>query len=139
MPKRRMTAARILQIQAWQKAGAKGGPRKTPATISSALFMGRKVIPTGKNTLLYHRTTPHSAASIIKSRKWISGGTAWNNGRGRSWFTLQGPSTRSGYYGKAVVSVKVPHKMVRIEHPYSSAFVTVANKDLKGLPVKRLM
>lgn len=138
MPKRRMTAARILQIATWQKAGA-NSPRRTPAAVSSALFMGRKVIPTGKKTLLYHRTNPFNADKIVKTRRWISGGTAWNNGHGRSWFTMLGPSTRSGYYGKAVVSVKVPRKMVRIEHPYSSAFATVANKDLKGLPVKRLM
>jgi hypothetical protein len=148
MPKRKMTAARILQINQWQIAGSKARrsvysgntPRITPRATDMALWQGKKIIPTGKNTLLYHRTNSHSAAEIMKSRKWISGARFLSGRRGYSWFSKGGPTGASGYYGSALLTVKVPRKAV-FHLGYNNQdgvdFVQVKNSVLKGRPVTR--
>ena len=138
MPKRRMTAARLLQIATWQKAGVSA--RKKPRVIDNALWQGKKIIPTGKNTLLYHRTTEFSADKIGKTKRWVSGSTSFSGVRGKSWFSRGGPVTNHGFYGNALVTVKVPRKMVeKVVQTDGVDFVLVKNSALKGIKVKRIL
>lgn len=139
MPKRRMTAARKLQIMQWQVAGRRSRARRS---IDNYIWAtGRKPHPTGKKTLLYHRTDNVSAKAIIKTRKWKSGRVRFGGLPGRSWFSTKKPVSESYYYGGATLSVKVPRKAVRSENyrqPGGAEFVSVSNKDLYGVPVKRV-
>lgn len=152
MPKRRMTAARILQIKKFQLAGSKANsrirpwsaaelkaPRKLPRSIDTAKYLGHTAIPTGKNTLLYHRTDDWSASKIVKTRKWVSGTTSFSGIRGRSWFSRGGPVGRTAFYGPALLTVKVPRRQVRFQPPQIGGldYVSVANKDLAGRKVTR--
>ena len=58
MPKRRMTIARMLQINKWQIAGS-----KSRANIPRWAY-------TGKNIRVHHWTSEKNAASILKSQKF---------------------------------------------------------------------
>jgi len=158
MPKRRMTPARKAAIAKWQKAGAnsrKGNvkpwsaselaaPRKQPTIVANSLWAHgnpKRLIPTGKNTLLYHRTRSSSADSIVKSRKWISGAREFSGRRGYSWFSKGGPTGASGFYGSALVTVSVPRKLVQsvgYNRQDGIEFVQVKNSVLKGRKVRRI-
>ena len=138
MPKRRMTAARILQIAAWQSAELI--PRvKLLLLLVLRYLRGARLFQQVRKLYYFIVLILLTPIKLLKLEDGLVAAQHGIMGVDAHGFTMQGPSPRVGYYGKAVVSVKVPRKMVRIEHPYSSAFATVANKDLKGLPVKRLM
>lgn len=158
MPKRRMTPARKAAIAKWQRAGVNARkskanpnvkrwsaselatPRKLPKVIDDANWYGRPVVPTGKNTFLYHRTNSNAAQQIMQTKKWISGSTTRGGLRGRSWFSHGGTVEQTGYYGSAILAVSVPRKLVRKEL-YSGkgvTFVSVANKNLRGRQVRRI-
>jgi hypothetical protein len=101
----------------------------------------KRLIPTGKNTLLYHRTRSSSADSIVKSRKWISGAREFSGRRGYSWFSKGGPTGASGFYGSALVTVSVPRKLVQsvgYNRQDGIEFVQVKNSVLKGRKVRRI-
>lgn len=162
MPKRRMTPARKAAIAKWQRAGVNArkkkaksnvkrwsakelaAKRKDPRVIDTYKYLkgpDAKIIPTGKNTLLYHRTRSTSADSIVKSRKWISGAREFSGRRGYSWFSKGGPTEASGFYGSGLVTVSVPRKHVQsvgYNRQDGIEFVQVKNSVLKGRKVRRL-
>lgn len=139
MPKRRITAKQKLASKRNLIAARAARHRVVGNHIWKT---GLKPYPTGKKTYLYHRTTPDRADVIVKSKKWISGTTAHGGLRGRSWFSTGSPvKPASAYSANAIVGVAVPRQAVRRElyDAESRYFVSVANKDLRGRKVKRLV
>ena len=128
------------RIQKWT-AAEKAEPRRVPRAIDTAKWLGQKVIPTGKETLLYHRTRSSSAEAIVKDRKWISCAREFSGRRGYSWFSKGGPTQSSGFYGGALLTVKVPRRAVQdvgYNNQDGVAFVQVKNSVLKGRKVRRV-
>lgn len=152
MPKRRMRTAKQIaaskrNLEKARKAKSRKAtqePRKKPKVIDRFQYLNgpdAKIIPTGKNTLLYHRTRSTSADAIVKSRKWISGAREFSGRRGYSWFSMGGPTGASGFYGNALLTVSVPRKAVQkvgYNRQDGVEFVQVKNSVLKGRKVRRV-
>lgn len=143
MPKRKMTPARKAAIAKWQRAGALSRKGKRASLLKSPILdmvrpglKSKMLIPTGKKTLLWHRTTPEAAEKIVREQNW--GHNRFAKEKGISWFT-QGKKPPE-FYGKALVSVKVPHKKVTHEAftKIGQRYVNVRNKDLEGRKARRI-
>lgn len=131
MPRRRVTTK--------QKAASRRN-----LAIARAKREGRK--PTGKSTLLFHRTSPANADSIAK-HGFDPGravkGSVTRSKADRSVFFSDKRSGESSRYGKALVSVKVPRKLVKRDPNYDTykgeTFHHVRVSDLAGRKIKRHM
>lgn len=143
MPKRKMTPARKAAIAKWQRAGSLSRKGKKASLLKSPILdmvrpeiRSQMLIPTGKRTLLWHRTTPNAADSLVREQNW--GHSKFAKAKGVSWFT-QGKKP-SEFYGKALVSVKVPRKMLKVDESMNSYYpppMRVAIKDLQGRKFRR--
>lgn len=102
--------------------------------------------PTGKTKLLFHRTSPQNAESIMKhgfgGAKALRSNLTRSKKDSRSFFS-DSPSGEAARYGKALVSVKVSRKLVKRDTNYDTykgeTFYSVANSSLKGKKVKRVL
>jgi len=137
MPKRRLTTTA-------QKAAARRNlvqARKSRGTVTGQ---------TGKNQLLYHRTTPANAASIAKHgfdpgkavKTATLGRTALTRGKvDRSTFFSNKPAGDAARHGTALVSVQVPRKLVHRDPNFDTykgeTFFFVRNNDLQGRKIRR--
>ncbi len=133
--KRNLVKARIKRWSGAELVAA----RKMPRTVDSEKWLNgpdSKLVPTGKNTLLYHRTDEFAAGQIVKTKAWKSGPAKFSGKPGRSWFSVGGPIPHTAYYGKALLAVSVPRKMVKPDA--LPGYVSVANSVLKGRKVRRL-
>lgn len=153
MPKRRTSAQRVASKRNLVKARAARRSKELPWAMSNdmskpkgvrdaAYTTGFRPIPTGKNTLLYHKARDADTANrIIKSRKWVSGTKAMGGVPGHSQFTTGWPLKRFNVgSADSIVTVKVPRKLVRnVKHEDQGSWhVVVKNSDLKGRLVRKL-
>lgn len=144
MPRRRRTPAqRAASRRNLEKARA---AKKSKAQRKVAQFAkeGRK--PQGKKVLLYHRTSPTNAKSIVAQGFNPGKAVKSNLSRSkvdRSVFFSDKPFGEASRYGKALLSVKVPRRKVKRDwnyEPYKGeTFYHVRTKDLKGRKVKRIL
>lgn len=134
MPKRRVTAKRLIAIAKWQMAGSKARQRK--GLFSPRMWDGTKIKPMGKNVMLYHRTTSYRARNILKTRKWKTGQHS-----GDYVFLSHGGVTPEEHIrGNSVVSVTVPRRKMYKEFDLIKgvSYYMVDKKDLQGLKVRQV-
>ena len=120
MPKRRMTANRILQIKRWQLAGSKA---KAGGLITN---VARPLVPRigygGKMVDLYHRTSPANARKILMSQTFNP-----ISGRPKAGFTKNWPTffstVHSGgsarYYGPVALHVRISRKKIAMDKAWA--------------------
>lgn len=134
MPKRKMTAKRLLAIAKWQMAGSRARRRK--GLPSPRMWDGTKIKPMGKNVMLYHRTTSYRARNILKSRKWKTGPYSNNY----VYLSHGGITPEEHIRGNSVVSITVPRKKIHHEFDLIKgvSYYMVDKKDLTGLKVRRV-
>lgn len=116
MPKRRMTPARKAQIAKWQRAGAKAKKAKATGT------------PTGKNSLLFHRTDWESASKVVREQRFRR--QPFSDGP-YVYFTRPSRTFDFTEYGPAMLSVSVPRKLVQ-KNPEIAGTFRVSFKNLRG-------
>ena len=110
--------------------------------IARAKREGRK--PTGKNTLLYHHTSPANAASIMKqgfdSSKALRGSLTRSKADNNVFFSDK-PNGEASRHGKALLSVIVPRKSAKRDPNFDTykgeTFYSVPSKALRGKKIRR--
>ncbi len=158
MPKRRMTPARKMQIAQWQAAGARARKRKPNKAIQAEkakiaaikkkiggwAIDQHKPVPLGKMVRLYHYTSPERAGRILKEGFTNKNGTntMYNDLKDANYMYGVIPLVKNKWsgYGKALVSVKVPRKMLKVDESMNSYYpppMRVAIKDLQGRKFRR--
>ncbi len=147
MPKRRMTPARRAQIVQWQRKGAlarkaKSSKRLTTDELRKAFA---RQMPQGKNVILYHHTTPEKAVKILKSGFKPLNGKRIQASRNASevgdvtWFhDRMHHDLFTDFAGPALLTVRVPRKLVTRRRLGVGDELMVKHKDLAGRKIKRL-
>lgn len=132
MPKRKMTAKRVAQIEKWRIAGALSRHGKP----SPRMWDGTKVAPMGKMATMFHRTTSYSARSIVNTRNWHPS----RNADPYVFLSHGGVTPEEHIRGNSVVSVKVPRRKLTKEFNLINgiSYYMVHKKDLMGRKVRRV-
>lgn len=147
MPKRKMTPARKAAIAKWQKAGASSRKAKAskPIPTDELRKLFARQMPQGKNVILYHHTTPEKAAKILKNGfKPLSGKgiQASRNASGVgdvTWFhDRMHHDLFRDFAGPALLTVRVPRKLITRRKLGVGDELMVKHKDLAGRKIKRL-
>lgn len=149
MPKRRMTPARKAAIAKWQRAGAKArkakSSNKTPPTTDQLRKAFAEKMPMGKTVVLYHHTTPEKAAKIMRSGFKPLTGKGIQRARARdgiadvTWFhDRKHHALFETFAGSALLTVRVPRKVVIRRQLGIGDELMVKHKDLAGVKIRRL-
>lgn len=145
MPRRRMTANRILQIKRWQLAGSKA---KAGALLTQVARPNVPRIAYGNKMVnLYHRTTPAKARQILKTQTFNPQLGRPNAGFSKNWPTffsnrLHGGSAKG--YSPIALQVRISRKKIAMDKAWEGvhhlaggeAHYQVAADALKGLKIK---
>ena len=145
------------RIKKWTAAELKE-PRRLPNTtqqqvarlealkkkVGTYALESTKPYSTGKTVRIYNYTTPERATKILKEGFSYKGGTftMYNNLDDAKYMygTLPQAHKRWAGYGKALVSVRVPHRMVKVDesmNTFNPPPMRVAISNLKGRKFKR--
>ena len=131
MPKRKMTAKRIAQIEKWRIAGALSHHGKP----SPRMWDGTKVAPMGKMATMFHRTTSYNARAIVNTRNWKP-----KSSSGLVFLSHGGVTPEEHIRGNSVVSVKVPRRKLTKEFNLINgiSYYMAHKNDLRGRKVRRV-
>lgn len=127
MPKRKVRTAR-------QRAASRSN------LIAARKAKGHKAIgfPTGKTSLLYHRTSEKAANAIVREQKWRPNNKLNMDPPGKGTVFFSPPKATSIYTnrGNAIVGVRISRKKVR--KTGIGTDLQVKEQDLRGIKIRRI-
>ena len=145
------------RIQKWSAAEL-SAPRRIPKNIQQEInhindlkrkvgwraLDSQKPVPTGKNITLMHYTTPERAARIVKEGFTTKHGTntMYSNLKDANYMygVLPVAAPKWSGFGKALVSVRVPRRMAKIDQSMNTYYPPprrIAIRNLQGRKFKR--
>lgn len=143
MPKRRVSSSRTARQRAASRQNLVKA-REARKTESLKAAFAQKM-PQGKTVLLYHHTTPEKASKIMRSGFKPLKGKGIQNARKASgiadvtWFhDRTHHNLFADFAGNAVLTVKVPRKLVMRRQLGIGDELMVRHSDLAGRKIRRI-